>query len=332
MTNFFNGKILLLTGGTGSWGQQLTKKLLKYNVKEIRIFSRNENAQVLMERSFNNSKLKFIIGDIRNYNSLLNATKEVNIVFHCAALKHIPVGEIQSDEFIYTNVNGTINLKNACIENKVNKVILVSTDKACFPINNYGATKLISEKIFIQANQLSPTKFCIIRAGNVLGSAGSIVPYFLDQIKRYNKLSITSFKMTRFFLTLEEAIKLLLVGVENSIGGEIFVMNMPSFYIKDIAKILIKYYGNDKTEMFEIGLRPGEKLHEILINENEYDQSLIYNDNYYVILPQIKITGLLNYYKNNKKIYFENKKFSSDINIEDINSCEKLLKLGGFLL
>jgi FlaA1/EpsC-like NDP-sugar epimerase len=204
----FNNARILITGGTGSWGQTLTQMLLeKYNVKEIIIFSRGELQQVLMQRKFKNEKLKFVIGDIRDYESIKFATKKVDYIFHLAALKHVPICEDHPQEAIKTNINGTTNIVNASIENNVKKVIDVSTDKAVEPINSYGMTKAVGEKLIIQGNELSDyTKFVCIRGGNVMGSNGSVIPFFVEQIKTGGPITITDLRMTRFFLTLEEAI------------------------------------------------------------------------------------------------------------------------------
>ena len=279
----FNNSRILITGGTGSWGQTLTRLLLeKYDPKEIIIFSRGELQQVLMQRKFKNPKIKYIIGDVRDYEAVNFATKNVDYVFHMAALKHVPICEDQPQEAIKTNIIGTNNIVNACILNNVKKVIDVSTDKAVEPINLYGMTKSVGEKVIIQANDLSEhTKFVCIRGGNVMGSNGSVIPYFIEQIKAGGPITITDLRMTRFFLTLEEAINLLFRAAEDSIGGETFVMNMPACYITEVAEILMEEYG--KVEITEIGGRPGEKLDEMLISKHESPLSYCYDNNYFVI-------------------------------------------------
>ena len=327
----FNNKTILITGGAGSWGQELTKQLLlKYDVKNIIIFSRNENSQVLMKRKFNNEKIKFVLGDIRNYNSLQKASKNVDIIFHLAALKHVPIGEESPDEFIETNVKGTQNIRDVAIENKVKKVVLISTDKACSPINLYGYTKSLAEKIIIQANQTcDTTSFICIRGGNALGSNGSVVPFFIQQIKERNEMTITHQDMTRFFLTLQEAVGLIFSAVDNSYGGEIFVMKMPSFKILDLVNVLKDRYGNEDTRITTIGMKPGEKLHEVLISEHEARNSYYFNEDYIFILPQIKINNIQNIDLQKFK-KFELHSLSSET-VCDKDKMKEFLKSGGFL-
>lgn len=326
----FENKTVLITGGTGSWGNELTTQLLAKNPKKIIIFSRGELAQVTMERKFNSDKLEFIIGDVRDYDSINRACVGVDYVFHMAALKHVPVCENHPQEAIKTNINGTTNVINACINNGVKKLIDVSTDKSVSPSNLYGMTKAVGEKLTLQANNLTnKTDFVCVRGGNVLGSNGSVVPYFINQIKTNNKITVTDSTMTRFFLTLPEAIGLLFQAVENSSGGEIFVMNMPSFYIKDLAKVLVDFYGDDKTEIVEIGAREGEKTHEVLVSESESKSTYTFNDDYYVILPELKIQRDFSYVDENKKVTF--KTFSSSDNINDYDYLFNMLMKGGFL-
>lgn len=326
-----NNKKILITGGTGSWGQELTKQLLsKYNVDSITILSRNENSQVMMKRKFNNNKIKFILGDVRNLNILQKVSKDIDIIFHLAALKHVPIGEESPDEFISTNVVGTQNIRDAAIQNNVKKVILISTDKACSPINLYGYTKSLAEKIIIQANQnTEQTKFVCIRGGNALGSNGSVVPFFIQQIKEKNEITITDKEMTRFFLTLEEAVSLIFSAVNNSFGGEIFVMKMPSFKILDLVNILKEYYGNDNTTITTIGIKPGEKLHEVLISEHESKNAYYFNEDYIFILPQIQIENIKNINLDNFK-KFDKISFSSEL-VFGSDKLKQFLKSGGFL-
>lgn len=307
--SIFNNSRILITGGTGSWGQTLTRMLLeKYDPKEIIIFSRGELQQVLMQRKFKNPKIKYIIGDVRDYEAVNFATKNVDYVFHMAALKHVPICEDQPQEAIKTNIIGTNNIVNACILNNVKKVIDVSTDKAVEPINLYGMTKSVGEKVIIQANDLSEnTKFVCIRGGNVMGSNGSVIPYFIEQIKAGGPVTITDLRMTRFFLTLEEAIDLLFKAAEDSIGGETFVMNMPACYITEVAEILMEEYG--QVEIKEIGGRPGEKLDEMLISKHESPLSYCYDENYFVILPTKCSDQLLKKYNNLTKFPYD--EFSS---------------------
>jgi UDP-N-acetylglucosamine 4,6-dehydratase len=325
----FNDARILITGGTGSWGQTLTRMLLEnYTVKEIVVFSRGELQQVLMQRKFNDKRIKYVIGDVRDYESVRFATKNIDYIFHMAALKHVPVCEEHPQEAIKTNITGTSNVVNAAIENKVKKVIDVSTDKAVEPVNLYGMTKSVGEKLIIQANDLTDyTKFVCIRGGNVMGSNGSVIPYFIEQIKAGGPITITDLEMTRFFLTLEEAISLLFKAAEDSIGGETFVMNMPACYIRDIADVLIDEYG--AAEIKEIGGRPGEKLDEMLISKHESPLSYCYDENYFVILPSKSSDALTEKYKDLKK--FKHQEFSSKTFIMNKTEIKEMLKKGKFI-
>ena len=327
--SIFDNARILITGGTGSWGQTLTRLMLeKHNPKEIIIFSRGELQQVLMQRKFKNPKIKYIIGDVRDYEAIKFATKNVDYIFHMAALKHVPICEDQPQEAIKTNVTGTTNVVNAAIENRVKKVIDVSTDKAVEPLNLYGMTKAVGEKLIIQANDLTDhTKFVCVRGGNVMGSNGSVIPYFIEQIRNGGPLTITDLRMTRFFLTLEEAIGLLFKAAEESIGGETFVMNMPAAYIKDIADILINVYGD--AEITEMGSKPGEKLDEMLISKHEAVMSYKYDDAYFVILPFNPKQVLIDKYSNLEK--FSEEEFSSKTFIMKDDAIKQMLKKGNFI-
>ena len=209
----FKNKTILITGGTGSWGHELTTQLLESNPKEIRIYSRGELSQVKMKREYNNSKLKFIIGDVRDDEVINNACKNVNYIFHLSALKHVPICEENPDEAIKTNIIGTQNVIKSAIYNKVERVIDVSSDKACSPINLYGMTKAVGERLITHASIFTDeTQFMVIRGGNAMGSNGSVIPLFINQIKQFNKITVTDRRMTRFFITLPEAIQLLFKG------------------------------------------------------------------------------------------------------------------------
>lgn len=329
----YDGKVILITGGTGSWGNELTGQLLKKNPKEIRILSRGELAQVKMERKFHDKRLRFFIGDIRDIDAVKYATKDVDYIFHLAALKHVPVCEEQPQEAIKTNIIGTINVINASIENGVKKVVDVSTDKAVDPLNLYGMTKAVGEKLIIQANKLrGNTKFVCIRAGNVLGSNGSVVPHFIDQIKTFHKVTITDAHMTRYFLTLPEAIQLLFKAAESSFGGETFVMKMPSCKIVDLAKVLMEAYGDDRTKMEFSGARPGEKLNEVLVSRYESVHSYYYDEDYFLILPTLKIDGLNEYYDPSEKLRKVNfLEYTSKDALMDEEQIKTMLVKGGFI-
>jgi len=286
----YNNKTIFVTGGTGSWGHELVRQLVEnYSPKEIRIYCRGEHKQVEMKREFgNNSMLKFIIGDIRDKNILGLAMKGADYVFHLAALKHVPVCEENCWEAVLTNIYGTQNVIECAIANDVKTVVDISTDKAVDPLNLYGCTKACGEKMIINANQnyISNTKFVCIRGGNVMGTNGSVLPLFKRQILENNEITITDPEMTRYLMSTKEAIGLVFQAVENAEGGEIFVMRMPATKVKNIASVMIGLFGNQQTKKKIIGVRPGEKMHEVLVSKNEAPRTKIYNEKYYVILPE----------------------------------------------
>jgi UDP-N-acetylglucosamine 4,6-dehydratase/UDP-glucose 4-epimerase len=284
----FQGKVVLITGGTGSLGQALTRRLLKNGVKTIRIFSRNENKQIEMESEFHDDRLRFLLGDIRDKERLVRATEGVDIVFHAAALKHVPKIEYNPFESIKTNVIGSQNVIDACLETNVKKAICIGTDKAVSPLNTYGATKLLMEKLFVTANNyLDPkkhaTKFIAVRYGNVLGSSGSVVPKFIEQIKNKKKITITDNQMTRFSITMSEALDFILKSAEYGQGSEIFVPKIRAYTISDIKNSLTEILDDPGEEV--VGIRPGEKLHETLINSEEIRYSWEYQDVYMITNP-----------------------------------------------
>ncbi len=327
----FHNKTILVTGGTGSWGHELVKQLLDKQPDEIRVFSRNESSQVAMRRSFDqNDKLKFIIGDIKERDGLMEATKDVDFVFHLAALKHVPVCEDQPLEAMKTNVLGTQNVIEASIYNNVEKVIYISTDKAANPSNFYGFTKAMGERLIIHANVLkSQTKFVCVRGGNVLGTNGSVIHLFKNHIEERGKIGITDMRMTRFFLTIEDAIKLLFKATFESRGGEIFVMKMPTCKIVDLANVLIEDSGKEKVDIEVLGIRPGEKLHELLFSEYESQSTVYFDQEYFVILPSITVKGLQDHYASFKPVELEN--YNSSENLMSQEELKKLLQKGGFI-
>ncbi|MGL4736415.1 MAG: polysaccharide biosynthesis protein [Cellulosilyticaceae bacterium] len=279
-------KIILITGGTGSWGQALASRLLKEDVAEIRILARNENLQFEFNKACNCDKVKMYIGDIRDKKSLLEACRGVDIIFHFAALKHVPICEAQPLEAIKTNVVGTQNIIDVAIMCKVKQVIYASTDKAVDPSNTYGLTKALGEKLIISANNKSlHTRFSCIRSGNILGSNGSVLPIFMKQIATHQPISITDKRMTRFFITIEEALEHFLHILTIASGGEIFILKMPSFRIQDIAEVLLEHAGLSSEMTFEIGLRPGERLGESLLCDSEKDCVYDVLGRYYMVLP-----------------------------------------------
>jgi len=333
MINFNSDTKVLIAGGSGSWGRELTKHLLKLDyIEQIIIYSRNEDKQVLMKRELPDKRIRYIIGDVRDYDALNYAMNGVDIVFSLAALKHVPICEELPFEAIKTNVDGTKNVIDAAINNKVKKVVYVSSDKAVDPLNVYGMTKALGERMIIQGNYLrnGVTKCVSIRAGNVLGSSGSVVPFFINQIKTNNEVTITEPNMTRYFFTLNNAIDLLIHAATVSFGGEIFVMKMPSWTILDLANVLIERYGNSSTTIKVIGLRPGEKIDEVLISKHEIEASYCFNDSYFVILPSYpKDEHLYNIYSQMKKLPFG--EYTSRTFLKDIKELRIVLKGGGFI-
>ncbi|UOY87227.1 polysaccharide biosynthesis protein [Bacillus glycinifermentans] len=326
----FKNARILITGGTGSWGTELTKKLLLYKPKEIRIFSRNEFTQIGMQREFNHHpSLTFIIGDVRDYLSLESACQDIDYIFHLAALKHVPICEEQPDEALKTNVVGTQNVIRAALAHRVKKVIDVSTDKAADPVNFYGMTKALGERLMIRANDYSGhTDFVCIRGGNVLGTNGSVVPLFKRFIQKGEDLTLTSKEMTRFFLTVGEAIDLLLKASEEALGGEIFVMKMKACNILDLAEVLIEQMGSS-VGIKEIGIRPGEKLHEVLVSDHEVPYTYLFDSEHYVILPSHPSEKLARHYRTYPKATFE--KYQSNDLLMTKPEIAELLREGGFI-
>ncbi|QGQ96515.1 NAD-dependent epimerase/dehydratase family protein [Paenibacillus psychroresistens] len=326
----FDSSIILVTGGTGSWGYELVSQLLKLNPLKIIVFSRNENNQVKMERAFNNPHLQFCIGDVRDLNEVTRASKGVDYIFHLAALKHVPVCEDQPFEALKTNVIGTKNIIDAAIKNKVKVVVAISTDKAANPSNFYGMTKAMGEKLIVSANlQNSDTKFICVRGGNLLGSNGSVMHLFIKQIKEKRKIGITDKLMTRFFLNIQEAIDLLLKATAIGQGGEIFVMATPACRIIDLAQVLVEASGEKTVEFIELGIRPGEKTHEILYTEFESQSTVVYDEQLLVILPTIDIPDLQAFYYPYPQVSFKN--YSSNDALMSINEIKSMLLLGGFI-
>ncbi len=326
-----NGVSILVTGGTGSWGSFFVKYVLeKYDVKQIRVYSRGEHKQVNLKRELNNNpKVKFIIGDVRDLNRLEVSSQGVDYIFHMAALKHVPVCEENAYETIATNVDGTKNVVLAAIKNKVKKVVYISTDKAVDPCNIYGISKAAAEKLIVNANkETSHTSFVCVRAGNVIGTEGSVFPLFREQLLRVNKISVTDRSMTRFFIALKDAISLVLKATEMGHGGEIFVLKMKSIGIMDIVDVMKMRFGNDKTEIVDIGIRPGEKIHENLISRNESSRTKE-TPEHFVILPTLDL-GLAPYYAQHPNVVFE--EYASDRAPRfALDEFTKLLKEEGWL-
>ena len=281
----FEGKKILITGGTGSLGQALTERLLGMGVETIRIYSRNEHKQVEMESKFQDERLRFLIGDVRDYQRLEMALEDIDIVFHTAALKHVPKIEYNPFESIKTNVIGTQNVIDACLKRNVEKAVCIGTDKAVSPLNTYGSTKLLMEKLFVAANnylnrEKHKTIFLAVRYGNVLGSSGSVIPKFIEQIKANKQVTITDPKMTRFSITMNEALDLILTAITFAKGSEIFVPKLRAYNIVDVKNALTELLSDTSEKI--IGVRTGEKLHETLINEDEIRYSWEYKNMYMI--------------------------------------------------
>ncbi|MGD9329591.1 MAG: UDP-N-acetylglucosamine 4,6-dehydratase (inverting) [Cyclobacteriaceae bacterium] len=296
-----NGKSILVTGGTGSFGQKFVSEVLhKFpSIHRLVVFSRDELKQYEMSQRFPKSKydcIRYFIGDVRDPNRLTRAFEEIDIVVHAAALKQVPAAEYNPFEFINTNIIGAENVINAALDNGVENVVALSTDKAAAPINLYGATKLCSDKLFIAANNIKGSrkcKFTIVRYGNVMGSRGSVIPLFIKQ-KSDNILTITNPEMTRFNISLQEGVDLVLYAMEKSLGGEIFVSKIPSYKIMDVAKAIAP-----DAEIKITGTRPGEKLHEEMVTTADAPNTIDIGS-HYIILPvvhDIKKKKYLDYYK-----------------------------------
>ena len=309
-----NNLTILVTGGTGSFGNKfLEMTLKKYNPKKIIVFSRDEMKQWHMAQKFTDSRVRFFLGDIRDKERLNRAVDGVDIIIHAAALKIVPTAEYNPFESVKTNIIGAMNIIDVAIEKKVKKIISLSTDKACDPINFYGATKLASDKLFVSVGN-RPTIFSIVRYGNVIGSRGSVIPFFLQLKKEKKQLTITDKNMTRFFTSLEDAVKMVWTGLKVMKGGEVFVLKNPSIKILDLAKAI------DKKPVKDIGVRPGEKINEVLISKEEADFAYDCGA-YYSILSRIAQNR--SKFKNVKKVpsKFE---YRSDknkfLNLKEINT------------
>ncbi len=282
-----DGKVVLVTGGTGSFGQKVTEIMLaEHNPVAVRIFSRGEYLQWEMQRRFDDSRLRFLIGDIRDPNRLHRALADVDVVIHAAALKHVPTIEYNPNEAVLTNIIGASNLIDCAIDSGVSKVIALSSDKACYPVNLYGATKLAAEKLFTQGNVYSGnprTLFSNVRYGNVIGSRGSIIPLFLEQAAKTGTVTVTDERMTRFWLSVAQGARFVLSCIDWMQGGEVYVPKVPSMSVMGVAAAVAP-----EAEVKITGIRAGEKLHEVLISEEESRRATEYEDRY-IIAPDIKL-------------------------------------------
>jgi UDP-N-acetylglucosamine 4,6-dehydratase/UDP-glucose 4-epimerase len=317
----FENKKILITGGTGSLGTALTKRLLNLNVDTVRIYSRNESKQILMESEILDDRIRYLIGDVRDLPRLEKALEGIDIVFHAAALKHVPVIEYNPFEAIKTNVLGTQNLIDACLKENVETVVGIGTDKAVSPLNTYGATKLLMEKLLTTAQNYLDidkyrTKFLAVRYGNVLGSSGSVLPKFVSQIKKKQKITITDPNMTRFSLTMDEALDFILKSTSIGKGTEVFVPKLKAYSINRLKESLFELLENTGEKI--ISLRPGEKMHETLLNSDELRYVWELDDKYVLFNSAKQEDEIENSYPKIKKLEISNA-YSS-------NTVEKLTK------
>ena len=318
---FFSGKKILITGGTGSLGSALTKRLLKTDVEKIRLYSRDELKQVEMKSNLNDDRLRFLIGDVRDKERLSRALEDIDIVIHTAALKHVPVVEYNPFEAVKTNVIGTQNLIDGCFKNNVKFALAVGTDKAVSPLNTYGATKLLMERLFVSANYYKGAQkinFSCVRYGNVLGSRGSILPTFIKKIQKNEKITITDPNMTRFNITMNQALDLIFRSLENGNGGDVYVPKLKSYNVRDMTEVILDLLDSEQ-EIEIIGIRPGEKFHEELISKNEVRNVYETKDDYVIFDNQTQNYDIVNV-PNMKKTNLE-KEYSSD-NVELISKQE----------
>ena len=328
----FAGKKILITGGTGSLGTALTKKLLETNVDTIRIFSRDELKQVQMSSAIDDDRLRFLIGDVRDKNRLLRAVKDIDIVIHAAALKQVPVIEYNPFEAVKTNVYGSQNLIEACLDNGIEKVLAVGTDKAVAPFNTYGATKLLMERLFISANYYKGNEqinFQCVRYGNVLGSRGSLVPTIVQQIKSGKKITITDPSMTRFNITMDEALELIFRALRNGTGGEVFIPKLKAYKIADMRDA-IKELLDSNLETQKISVRPGEKFHESLISTNEI-RNCYETDDDYVLFESETQNHNLDSIENIKKSTLTTEYSSDKVDLLTIDELKSILTKSGLV-
>ncbi|UTW67165.1 UDP-N-acetylglucosamine 4,6-dehydratase (inverting) [bacterium SCSIO 12643] len=325
-----NGKSILITGGTGSLGKQMTRRIFGQwpNVKRVVIYSRDEQKQFVMDQEFPHYEypaIRFFIGDVRDKERLIRAMEGIDIVIHAAAMKHVHLAEYNPDEAVKTNISGAQNVIDACLKTGVKDVVALSTDKACAPINLYGATKLASDKLFVAANNIKgdrDLRFSVVRYGNVMGSNGSVIPFFMDKRKE-GVLPITDKKMTRFNISLDGGIDMVFHAIENAWGGEIFVPKIPSYRIMDVAEAI----GPD-CEKKVVGIRPGEKIHEEMITTSDafYTYDL---GTYYAILPSQPTFNLSSFIEQqNAKLVPSGFSYNSGDNTEweTIDSLRSLIK------
>lgn len=324
-----NDKVILITGGTGSFGHKFTEKIFhEFKPRKVIIYSRDEYKQYLMQKRFepHYRQMRFQIGDVRDQERLYRAFEDVDIVIHAAALKHVPAMEYNPIEAVKTNIHGAENVINAALDRKVPKVIALSTDKGVYPVNLYGATKMVSDKLFVHANAyrgLKDMAFSVVRYGNVAGSRGSVIPYFKSLLKKgEKKLPITNFEMTRFWISLDEGVELVFKAIEHAKGTETYVSKIPSFRIIDLAKAMC-----EDCELVDVGMRPGEKLHELMITKEDARRAFDYGS-YYIIYPQVDWWSTERHFIPGGKPIDPNFEYASNTNTEwlSVEQIRELLK------
>jgi UDP-N-acetylglucosamine 4,6-dehydratase/UDP-glucose 4-epimerase len=329
-----DGKRILITGGTGSLGFALTKKLLETNAEIIRIYSRNESKQVEMQDQVNDPRLRFLIGDVRDLDRLSKAMEDIDVVFHAAALKHVPIVEYNPFEAIKTNVIGSQNVIDACLKENVGVAICIGTDKAVSPLNTYGATKHLMERLFVTASyHINPikhkTKFLAVRYGNVLGSSNSVIPKFIEQIKSGKNLTITDPSMTRFTITMDQALELILTAIKKGHGGEVFVPKLKAYRL-DVLKDAILDILKTSAKIEKIPVRQGEKFHESLINSEEL-RNTFEVDNLYVILDKQMHSDTISKWNNLKETSLKDQYSSDKVEILTKEKLIDIITKEGFL-
>ena len=328
----FKNKIILITGGTGSFGNAVLQRFLKSEVSEIRIFSRDEKKQDDMRKKYNNSKIKFYIGDVRDYSSVLNSIRGTDYIFHAAALKQVPSCEFHPIEAVKTNILGTENVLEAAINSNVGRVIVLSTDKAVYPINAMGISKAMMEKVAIQKSLLkNKTIINIVRYGNVIASRGSVIPLFAKQLSSKKPITITDPNMTRFMMTLDDAINLVVYAFKNGKAGEIFVQKSPSANMKTLAVAIKNLLDRPNHPVEIIGTRHGEKLFEVLLSREEMVRAKDLK-NYYCILPDIRDLNYKKFVEIGETKISKSKEYNSHNTIQlNIKQTQKLLKKVNFI-
>ena len=313
MESIFKGKTLLITGGTGSFGNAVLRRFLKTDIGEIRIFSRDEKKQDDMRKLYNNPKLKFYIGDVRDYNSVLDAMRGVDFVFHAAALKQVPSCEFYPIQAVQTNVLGTENVLNAAIASGVKRVVCLSTDKAAYPINAMGMSKALMEKVIVAKGRNlknSETMICLTRYGNVMASRGSVIPLFIDQMRKGNPITITDPNMTRFMMSLDEAVDLVLFAFENGKSGDTFVQKSPASTVELLANTLKNLFNRPEHEIKIIGTRHGEKLYEVLMTKEERVRAIDMG-NYFRVPADDRDLNYSKYFEDGQEVITQAEEYNS---------------------